>query len=265
MTAIYLLSVPKIKSYGRDPMMKNIKKAVSLSRRGSMVFTGCSDYITRQIQTEGEAYTIYNSVPIERYTPVYSTEEDAPLVFLGRIEDAKGTHIAVEVARKTNRRLVIAGNISPGYEGYFERTVKPYVNRRIQYVGPVNDAQKNELLGKAAAFLMPIQWNEPFGIVMAEAMACGTPVLAFPYGSVPEVIQDGVNGFICMDVEEMERKIADVGSLDRRTVRRIVEERFSNDTIVEEYLRLYEALVERRRTGHVMQWPSSGSLRNTTV
>lgn len=249
MTAVLPFSVPKIKSYGRDPTMKNIKNTVSLSRKGSMVFTGCSDYITRQLQAEGEAYTIYNSVPIERYTPTYSVEPDAPLIYLGRIQDVKGTHIAVEVAQKCNRRLLIAGNIWPGCEEYFQRTVQAHLNDRIQYVGVVNDVQKNELLGKSAALLMPIQWNEPFGIVMAEAMACGTPVMAFPYGSVPEVVQDGVNGFICKDAADMAQKVADLHKIDRRVVRRIVEEKFSNGAIVKDYLKLYKTLVERRLNG----------------
>ena len=94
---------------------------------------------------------------------------------------------------------------------------------------------------------MPIQWNEPFGIVMAEAMACGTPVLGFPMGSVPEVIEDGVNGFICKDVDEMAGRVSDCYQIDRKTVRQIAEQRFSNETIAAGYLRLYQELIEKTR------------------
>jgi glycosyltransferase involved in cell wall biosynthesis len=122
----------------------------------------------------GRWHIIPNGVDIGTYAFQSEVEIDAPLVFLGRIEEIKGPHIAIEIARRTGRRLVIAGNIPEGKKGWFESQVLPYVDgKKITYLGPVDDAQKNDLLGKASALLMPILWEEPFGIVMAEALACG--------------------------------------------------------------------------------------------
>ena len=238
--------IPKIMSYQREPSLGQAQKAFRLARKGSLVFTGCSNYISRQLSTVAEAYTVYNCAPVEKFMFTASVGEDAPLVFLGRIEDIKGTHVAIDVAEQSGRRLVIAGNIPEGKEPYFKERVQPRLNDRISYIGPVNDDQKNELLGKALAFLMPIQWNEPFGIVMAEAMACGTPVLGFPLGSVPEVVEDGVNGFICKDTAEMADRVNDCRLLDRGRIRRTAEERFSNTRISSDYLNLYSDLIRRR-------------------
>lgn len=244
MTAVMPLRIPKVMSYQREPSLSQIGKAVKLSKKGSIAFTGCSRYIADQISTIANARAIYNFVPTDRYVYKPSVDADAPLVFLGRIEDIKGTGIAVEVARKTNRRLVIAGNIPTGKEAYFEKEVRPYLNDRITYVGPVNDAQKNAMLGEAAALLMPVQWNEPFGIVMAEAMACGTPVLGFPYGSIPEVVEEGINGFVCKDMEEMIMRVGAIAGIDRSAVRRVVEARFSDTKVTNDYLDLFKHLIE---------------------
>jgi glycosyltransferase involved in cell wall biosynthesis len=239
------MAIPKIMSYQREPSRTQVSKAVRLSRKGSLFFTGCSNYITNKIEDIADAATVYNCVPMERYNLSESVPDDAPLSFLGRIEPIKGTHIAVEVARRTGRGLIIAGNIPAEGKEYFEEKIRPFLNDSIQYVGPVNDKQKNELLGRSAAFLMPIQWNEPFGIVMAEAMACGTPVLGFPFGSVPEVVEDGRNGFVCKDVDDMVQKVGQLNSISRKQVREIAEERFSDTTIVRDYLRVYEQLTQK--------------------
>src|SRR5262249_23498090 len=126
------------------------------------------------------------------------------LCFLGRIAPIKGTHIAIEVAKKSGIPLKIAGEIQPIYRAYFEQQIQPHLDGKfIEYVGEVDLAGKNELVGDSVAMLFPIQWDEPFGLVMIEAMACGTPVLALPGGSVPEVIRDGIAGFCCQTPEEM--------------------------------------------------------------
>jgi glycosyltransferase involved in cell wall biosynthesis len=245
MAPVLSLKTPKIMSYQREPSISQISKAQKLARKGSLVFTGCSNYITDQIKKVAEAYTIYNCAPFEKYNTTTAVADDAPLVFLGRIEDIKGTYEAIQVAQKTNRRLIIAGNVPASKEQYFEQKVKPFLNDRITYCGPVNDEQKNKLLGDALAFLMPIQWNEPFGIVMAESMACGTPVLGFPRGSVPEVVEDGVTGFKCKDVDDMARRVNDIASLNRAQVKARAAERFSNTKIVQDYLQLYSNLIGR--------------------
>jgi glycosyltransferase involved in cell wall biosynthesis len=243
--------IPKIMSYQREPSLGQIAKAAKISRRGSLLFTGCSNYITNQLKTVATAITVYNGVPVNKYSPGYSLTDDAPLVFLGRIEPIKGTHIAIEVAIKTGKRLIIAGNIPTEGKEYFEKKVKPFLNESISFIGPVNDEQKNLLLSQAFGFLMPIQWSEPFGIVMAEAMACGTPVIAFPYGSVPEVIEDGVNGFLCKDVNDMIQKVSSLKTIDRRKVRSVAVERFSGKKITGDYLKAYERLVSNNKLSTV--------------
>ena len=239
--------LPKIMSYQREPSLQQVRKAVRLARQGSLVFTGCSSYISDKISPITEAYPIYNGAPLDRYHPTAHVDNDAPLFFLGRIEPIKGTHHAIQAAQIAKRKLVIAGNIPSAYQSYFDEKVKPFLNDQIQYIGPVDDVQKNEWLGKSAALLMPIDWNEPFGIVMAEAMACGTPVIGFPRGSVTEVVVPGVNGFHANDAEEMARQVGLLPSINRRLVRQYAEDHFSDTKIVSDYLSLYSKLVNRSK------------------
>ncbi len=237
-------NIPKIMSYQREPTLTQIGKAMNLARKNSLYFTGCSDYISNQIKPIAPSYTVYNGVEIDKYT--FSTEvpNDAPLVFLGRIEPIKGTHNAIEVAQKTGKSLVIAGNIPPEYQSYFDQQVRPHLNEQISYIGTVNDQQKDVLLRNALAFLMPIEWNEPFGIVMAEAMACGTPVIGFNRGSVPEVVEHGISGFKCHTVAEMIEFVQQIDQIDRKKVRDEAERRFSSDVIVENYLEIYRQAIK---------------------
>jgi glycosyltransferase involved in cell wall biosynthesis len=246
MSGILPLRVPKVMSYQREPTISQVRKAVALSRKGSLCFTGCSDYITNKISAVANAYTVYNCVLTEWYKVTEIVGDDAPLVFLGRIEEIKGPHLAIEIANKAKQPLIIAGNIPAGHEHFFNEKIKPYLNQHIRYIGAVDDNQKNEILGSASALLMPIQWNEPFGIVMAEAMACGTPVLGFPFGSVTEVIDEGVTGFVCTSVDDMVSKIPLCKQINRRSVRRQLEKRFGDDKIVEDYLALYNKIVSER-------------------
>ncbi|WP_442590249.1 glycosyltransferase family 4 protein [Pedobacter sp. AW31-3R] len=238
------LRQPKLMSYQRSPTLAQIRKAVKLARAHTLSFTGCSNYITRQIQPFAPAYTIYNGFPLETYTCSHTLEPDAPLVFLGRIERIKGTHTAIRVAIESRRKLIIAGNVPEGCAGYFDTEIAPFLNEQIRYAGAVDDAAKNELLGKAAALLMPIEWDEPFGIVMAEALACGTPVVGFSRGAVPEVVKHGLNGFLCTSVYDMVEAVKRISQIDREWVRRDAEERFSSAVIVKAYLDLYAALIK---------------------
>lgn len=246
MTAVLPLSIPKIMSYQREPTLSQVKKANRLAKKGSLVFTGCSNYISDQVATVAEAFTVYNGAPMHLYEATSSVSEDAPLVFLGRIEPIKGTAIAIAVAKKANKKLVIAGNIPAEHQAYFDEKVKPFLDDQISYIGTINDGQKNKLLGSALALLMPVQWNEPFGIVMAEAMACGTPVLGFARGAVPEVIADGVTGYISNNENEMIEQVALCYSLDRTSIKKIAAERFSDDKISDDYLKLYQKMIDRK-------------------
>lgn len=253
MTNIALLMrsrLPKIVSYQLPPTISQVKKALKLARKNSIHFTACSGYIAKQIGQAGtEATVIYNGVDINEYQFNSSVPVDAPLVFLGRIQKEKGTDIAIEVAKATGLNLIVAGNI-PGeeiHQKYFEEEVKPHIDgKQIKYIGPVDNVQKNELLGNCRAFLMPVTWDEPFGIVMAEALACGAPVIGFRRGAVPEVVISGKNGFICENREEMIAAVLKTGAIDRWQCRQIAEERFSANVLAGQYEELY-----RRATGKV--------------
>jgi len=163
---------PRIMSYQREPNGRTIRMSDRL-HRGRLHFTGCSDYISRTGQQRGggEWTTIHNAASPTTYTFRASVPADAPLVFLSRVEEIKGCHIAIEIARRTGRRLIIAGNHGQDGEAerYWRERILPEVGKNgIEYVGPVDDRQKNDLLGRAAAMIVPVQWDEPFGIVFAE-------------------------------------------------------------------------------------------------
>lgn len=247
LTPILPFSIPKIMSYQREPSLYQIKKSILISKKGSLFFTGCSDYITNKIKTVAPATTIYNGVDIARFKFSDRVSSNAPLVFLGRIEYIKGVHVAIDIALKTGRKLIIAGNIPPEekHQSYFNAEVKPYLGEQIQYVGPVNDSEKNDILRNAYAFLMPILWNEPFGIVMIEALACGTPVIGFNRGAVPEIVQNGINGFVCNDIYEAYEAVMRVPDVSRANCRKIAEHRFSQSVIVKNYMTLYEKHINK--------------------
>jgi glycosyltransferase involved in cell wall biosynthesis len=207
--------------------------------------------LVRRWQSESNFHVVYNGVALETYQCTARVEPDAPLVYLGRVEEIKGVHLAIEVAKKSRRRLIIAGNVPQAehHLRYFAEQIQHHVDGKIvEYVGAVDNAQKNRLLGRSAAMLMPLLWEEPFGIVMAEALACGTPVVGLRRGSVPEIVQHGVNGFVCRSVEEMVAAVGRLPEIDRRDCRRIAEEKFSDRVILEAYEGLYREVVKGRET-----------------
>ncbi len=161
------------------------------------------EYVTisefqRQRETMPRVRTIHHGIDLSLYR--LEEKKQNYLTFLGRIAPIKGTHIAIDVAKKAGMPLKIAGEVQPIFQDYFDTMIKPHIDgKSIEYVGEADLAAKNELLGNSAGMLFPIQWNEPFGLVMIEAMACGTPVLALPGGAVEEVIRAGLSGFVCAD------------------------------------------------------------------
>ena len=245
---IYLLpiwnaSVKKIMTYGREITGSNINKLLKLPHQ-NIVFTGCSKNLISRSGAKGKWEAVYNAINFSKYTCTTNLPQTAPLIFLGRIERIKGCHTAIAVAKATNSTLIIAGNVSPLEEEkqYFEKEIKPHVDgHKIQYVGQVNDAQKNEWLGKSKALLMPIEWNEPFGIVMIEAMACGTPVIAFNNGSVNEVVEENVTGFKVKDVAEMIECLQSIETINRTKCREAAQNKFDVKIIVQKYLQLFDA------------------------
>jgi glycosyltransferase involved in cell wall biosynthesis len=237
--------IPLIMSFQREPTHRTVGLAVRLSAPGRLTFTGCSEYIARRGRPAGgEWHGIPNFADTEGLTlGSPSVPDDAPLVFLSRVEEIKGAHWAIEIARRTGRRLIIAGNHSErdDPEGRFwaERIAPEIGKGGIEYVGPVDDVQKNALLGRARAMVVPIQWDEPFGIVFAESLACGAPVVSCPRGALPEIVRPGVDGFLIDSVEAGCEAVERVGALDRTECRRRAVERFSADAVVARYVDLY--------------------------
>jgi glycosyltransferase involved in cell wall biosynthesis len=244
---LYLLPVlrsklPKVMSYQRDPSLRTTKWANRLAG-GTLRFTGCSEHICRVGRQAGGSWTaIHNFVDVDRYTFVPTVATDAPLAFLSRVESIKGPHLAIIAAKRAGRRLIIAGNHSatPREAEYWRTQIKPHLGKDgIEYMGPVDDRQKNDLLGRAAGLVVPIQWDEPFGIVFAEALACGTPVISCPRGALTEIITNGQTGFLVDSVEALTAAIGQVGSLDRAVCRRRAEGRFSREVVTRAYVGLY--------------------------
>jgi glycosyltransferase involved in cell wall biosynthesis len=240
--------LPKVMSYQRDPSLRTTGWGMKLAN-GSLTFTGCSDYICRVGRKSGGIWhPIYNCVEIDKYTFQSTVANDAPLVFLSRIERIKGAHTAIAVALKTGRRLLIAGNyFTSGEEGkYWQEEILPHLGKNgIEYIGTVDDTQKNELLGQAAAMIVPIEWNEPFGIVFAEALACGTPVISCPSGSLPEIVRPGIDGYLINSVEEAVAAVEQLPKIDRSNCRQRVEQLFSAEVIVDRYEQLYQKLIKK--------------------
>lgn len=234
---------PVVMSYQRDPTMRTVGLAVKLAASHVLSFTGCSDYIANLgRQAGGNWVGIPNFAEMDalKFSPTVAA--DAPLVFLSRVEHIKGAHWAIEIARRTGQRLIIAGNHSDsGPEGeYWREKILPEIGHDgVEYVGAVNDAQKNRLLGQARAMIVPIQWNEPFGIVFAEALACGTPVISCPRGSLTEIVRPGIEGFLIRSIEEGCEAVGKLGAIDRAACRRRAEEAYSPDVVVARYLDLY--------------------------
>jgi glycosyltransferase involved in cell wall biosynthesis len=185
--------------------------------------------------------TIHHGIAMEDYS--ISENPRRYLAFLGRIAPLKGTHLAIQIAEASGIPLKIAGEVQPVYKDYFQREVEPHIDGKfIEFVGEVDLRGKNELLASAIALLFPIQWNEPFGLVMIEAMACGAPVLALPGGSVPEVVCEGVSGCIRDSVDELVACLRDM-KFDPRKVRSYVAENFSVEVMAGKYLELYEEIL----------------------
>lgn len=186
--------------------------------------------------------TIQHGMPSDLLRPSY--EQGSYLAFLGRLTADKGPEDAIRIAHGARMPLRIAAKIPRVETAYFKKHVEPHIdNEKIQLVGEVDDTKKQPFLGGAAALLFPIDWPEPFGLVMIEAMACGTPVIAYRSGSVPEVIEHGLTGFIVENEEEAVKAVGELGKLDRRKLRARFEERFSARRMAREYEGEYRKLV----------------------
>jgi glycosyltransferase involved in cell wall biosynthesis len=197
--------------------------------------------------------TVYNGINVDSYEFYPQPDEPAYLAFLGRLSPEKGPHHAIEIAKRTGSRLKLAGKIDIVDQEFYEAEIKPHIDGdQIQYLGEANHVQKNILMGGAVATLFPITWREPFGLVMVESMAAGTPVIGLALGSAPEVIAHGKSGFLCNNVDECIAALAQVRSLDRAACRAHVRAHFSAQRMTDGYEAVYQQLVTERfaQNGH---------------
>ncbi len=191
--------------------------------------------------------TVYNGIDESSYPFIVEPENPPYLAFLGRLSPEKGPHHAISIAKQTGWCLKMAGKIDEVDRKFFEQEIAPHVDgKKIQYLGEVNHSQKAQLLGKAAVTLFPITWEEPFGLVMIESMATGTPVIATNMGSVPEVVNHGVTGLICDNHEDMASMIPKALELSRSGCRKYVEDRFTLSKMVDGYEAIYRKILENR-------------------
>jgi glycosyltransferase involved in cell wall biosynthesis len=222
-----------------DPTVRPIYE--SLGDRVHLV--AISDYQRRAVPGLNYAATVYNGIDVDEH-PFKEDKQDY-LLFVGRMNPEKGVHLAVETARRLERRLVVVAKMAePDERAYFERDVEPLLTDAVELKGEAVRAEKLELYANAACTLVPIQWPEPFGLVMVESMACGTPVVALRNGSVPEVVDHGVTGFVADDLDSFVKSVGDVDRIEPRACREAVQSRFSKQVMVAGYERVYESLVD---------------------
>ncbi|HEV2685307.1 MAG TPA: glycosyltransferase family 4 protein [Actinomycetota bacterium] len=213
--------------------------------RNNADFVAISQYQTRTFTRIQITDVVPNAVDVQSYP--FSAEKDDYLLCLGRIARDKAQHLAIDVAQRAGLPLVLAGKIDPGDDrAYFDEMILPHVDgQSVRFEGEVPDDRKRELFSRARAFVFPIQWDEPFGLVMIESMACGTPVIATPFGAVPEVVADGVNGFIATSLDDMVEAVHKIDTISPEVCRAIVEQRFAPSVMTDGYEAVY-----RRVAGH---------------
>jgi len=253
--------LPKVMSYQRHTGGRQISLAASLGG-SSLRFTGCSEFIGAMgRRSGGRWHAIPNFVELDKYTFVPAVPSDAPLVFLSRIESVKGPDLAIAIARACGRSLILAGNhATAGRErAFWDERIVPHLGRDgVEWVGEVNDAEKEDLLGRAAALLVPVQWDEPFGIVFVEALACGTPVISCRRGALPEIVEEGRTGLFVDSVPAGVAAVARIPELSRAACRAAVEHRFSAAVCADAYLALYREMTGKTdQPGH--QVPRRGA------
>ncbi len=196
-----------------------------------------------QIPASNRAGIVHHGLDAERFR--IGTGSGGYVAFVGRMTDQKRPDVAIRVARKAGLSIHLAGDVDVGNPTYFDERVRPLLSEDATFLGPIDDGGKQHLLGGARALLFPIDWPEPFGLVMIEAMACGTPVVAWRRGSVPEIVEDGVTGFIVDSEDDAVRALERAARLDRHQVRKAFDGRFTADRMARDYLSIYRRLAAR--------------------
>jgi glycosyltransferase involved in cell wall biosynthesis len=199
--------------------------------------------------------TVYHGLPLDLHKPSWKPA-GGYLAFLGRISPEKRPDRAIAIARAAGLPLKIAAKIDKVDEGFFREVIAPLVDgTEIEFVGEINESAKTEFLGRAAGLLFPIDWPEPFGLVMIEAMACGTPVLAFRCGSVPEIVEDRLTGRIVSSIEEAAQAVPELLALDRNAIRARFEQRFSSRRMASDYVKIYHTILRRHTAPEIRLSP----------
>ncbi len=230
-----LVKTPMVHTLHHQPFPEQVKLWAHYPETN---FVAISEYQRSALAGLNCAATIHHSLNMHKFA--FSDKPKDYLVFLGRFTPGKGVLQAIQIARRTRERLLIAAP----EDDYYRDFVKPLVDgKQIEYVGEVCHVDRVELLGGAKALLYPIQVGEPFGLVLIEAMACGTPVAALAKGAVPEIVADGINGYMAEDLDGLIAKLPDVCALPRKHVRRYAEEHFSAEVMADNYIALYERVV----------------------
>ncbi|MGI0493333.1 glycosyltransferase family 4 protein [Alkalinema pantanalense CENA528] len=198
--------------------------------------------------------TVYNGIDVDSHRFYAQPNPDPYLAFLGRISPEKGTHLAIQIAKAAGWKLKLAGKVDVVDVDYFEQEIKPLIDgKQIEYLGEADHVMKNELMGNAVATLFPITWREPFGLVMVESMAAGTPVIALRLGSTPEIIDHGTSGFLCDTIDDCIAAIPKAAELDRTACRNHVRQHFSVQCMTAQYEAVYQQILAERfaQNGHL--------------
>ncbi len=224
-----------------DPVYDWYRELFELYASPNQHFISISNNQRRDAPDLPYAATVYNGVDTSLWA--YASKHEDYLLFAGRIVPEKGIKEAIQVAQKTKHRLLIIGPVYDDHREYFDQYIKPHLNDKILYLGFMEQAQLVKYYQKAKAFLMPIQWEEPFGLTMAEAMACGTPVIALRRGSVPEVVVDGKTGFIVDSITEMAEAVGKIDEIKRKDCRDHVLENFSIEKMVDAYEQAFKDII----------------------
>ena len=188
-------------------------------------------------------WIVYNGIDISHFE--YNENGGDHFVWIARVNKHKGIESAIEAAEKLGVKLILAGRIDPTQQEYFDTTIKPHLNDSIKYIGELTEKELSEFYGSAKALLYPIEWEEPFGLIVAEAMACGTPVIAYKRGSMPELIKDGETGFVVdSNMHDLIEAMKNIDKIDRAKVRKYAEENFSKERMADDYEKIYYELAE---------------------
>lgn len=224
-----------------DPIYPWYRELFDLYKSPNQHFISISDNQRRDAPDLSFSATVYNGIDTSKFK--YSNKHEDYLLFAGRIVPEKGIKEAIQIAQATKHRLLIIGPVYDDHKEYFNQYIKPHLNDKILYLGFMEQEQVVKYYQKAKAFVLPLQWEEPFGLVMAEAMACGTPVIAMRRGAAPEVIADGKTGFICDTTQHMIEAIENIDRINRRDCRRHVEQHFAIKHMVDGYEKTFRQII----------------------